>query len=430
MGPSSKTLLVLVILCAVAMFVLLAMTRRLVLKIVAAVAAFVLTLGAGVLLVNDYYGYYTTWGSAVADISGKSNAYAAAQAATQVQHNGRAVGRIEVVNLPGGRSGINRQGLVYLPPQYFERAYRHVRFPVAELFHGTPGAPSQWINQMRVTEIVARLIDARAMGPMVLVLPDSNGGFAGKQECLNTPAFRDDTYVTQDVRTDIQKRFRVSHDPGQWGMLGVSSGGYCAANLMMRHRTDWGAAASIDGYFRPEDGTAGYVLRNSPALQAANDPQDMAAALRPGSEQLPPLWLAAGTGVHSDFEYSQRMAEVMRHLEAVPFLVMPGAHHTMAAIRAALPSALIWLWQQVCTPDQRREFPTIETQAGATVYTAPVRHLLVTTTRVHGRSVLTLGGRTPVTRSPGLSAPSSRSPHRSTRHAARDLRGSRSPAHR
>ncbi len=64
----------------------------------------------------------------------------------------------------------------------------------------------------------------------------------------------DDTYLTQDVRADALARYRVSLDPSQWGVAGCSSGGFCAANLALRHPGSFGAAAVIEGYFRAADG--------------------------------------------------------------------------------------------------------------------------------------------------------------------------------
>lgn len=381
MEPTSRVLIVLVIVAVIALFVLLIRTGNVLVKTAAAATAFLLSVAVGVLAVNDYYGYYTTWGAAAADLSGNGNTYAVSHTATRVDSAGRSPGKLEVVDLRGARSGINREGLVYLPPQYFEPRYRDLRFPAIELFHGTPGDPAQWVNQMRITEIARLLIDTRRMGPVVLVMPDSNGGFSHQEECLDTPGFKDDTYVSQDVPADVRARFRVSRDTGQWGSIGVSSGGYCAANLMMRHRDDFGSAASIDGYYRPDQENAGPILARTPWLLRTNDPLSAAARARPGAGPLPAFWVSAGTGVRSDYLYAKQMVTAMRRLEAVPFLVLKRADHTMAAVRAALPTALMWSWQQLATPDEKREFPTAPLASGSTVYSAPIRHLLVTTHR-------------------------------------------------
>jgi hypothetical protein len=39
--------------------------------------------------------------------------------------------------------------MVWLPPQYFEAAYAHTKFPVVELLSGTPGTPQTWLGPCR-----------------------------------------------------------------------------------------------------------------------------------------------------------------------------------------------------------------------------------------------------------------------------------------
>jgi pimeloyl-ACP methyl ester carboxylesterase len=123
---------------------------------------------------------------------------------------------------------------------------------------------------------------------MVLVMPTINGTGHQFQDCVNGPAVNDETYLTKDVRTDVYARYRVSHDPYEWGLAGYSSGGYCAANLALRHPGSFGAAAVINGYFRAADGPAGAALNNSQPLEAANSPLYLAERLTQNSSLLPP----------------------------------------------------------------------------------------------------------------------------------------------
>jgi enterochelin esterase-like enzyme len=98
-----------------------------------------------------------------------------------------------------------------------------------------------------------QLITKRLIGPMILVMPTISAGH-DYQECINAPGALDDTYVTQDVRADIQAHFRVSAIAAEWGIAGYSSGGYCAANLALRHPTDFGASEIMALYQVPGAG--------------------------------------------------------------------------------------------------------------------------------------------------------------------------------
>ena len=62
------------------------------------------------------------------------------------------------------------------------------------------------------------------------------------------------------------------------GVAGYSSGGYCAANLALRHRGSFGAAAVINGYFRAADGPPARA-EQWPAAGSANSPLYLAERL-------------------------------------------------------------------------------------------------------------------------------------------------------
>jgi dienelactone hydrolase len=280
-------------------------------------------------------------------------------AAAGQRHSGRyatSAGTLRTIELRGPLSKINRPGLVYLPPQYFERRYAHTRFPVVELLHGSPGKPSDWVLSLRLKQVADLLISRHLMGPVILVMPTVNVG-RRYLECLNVPGEPDDTYVSEDVPRDVRALLRASTDPAELGIGGYSSGGYCAANLALRHRQDFGAAAIMDGYFRPQDGPARIDLGGKKAAMNANDPLRTAGLLPPDTTPMPAFWLAAGTGARSDFVAAQAFAAAMQHLEQVSFGAEPGAGHNFYAWAAALPSALTWFWQQLAPPDLRVQFP-------------------------------------------------------------------------
>jgi enterochelin esterase-like enzyme len=190
----------------------------------------------------------------------------------------------------------------------------------------------------------------------VLVMPTMSTG-RHFQEGVNAPGALDDTYLTQDVRTAIEARFRVSRAPAEWGIAGYSSGGYCAANLAMRHRSYFGAAGIMDGYFRPQDGPAAAALHNNPAAEAANDPIRLAAALPAGASPLPAFWMSAGTGNAADLAGARAFASALHGIERVPLYLEPNAGHNFYAWAPALPHLFPWLWAQLAPPSLRVRFP-------------------------------------------------------------------------
>src|ERR1700722_5785512 len=267
LGPDSRLLTALLIIASAALLVAVFRLRLLPVRIMCGALSIVVAMTGGIAAVNFYYGYYTTWGQMWADFHGSTASLGTVSA---VSDPAVGSGRIGWVNLPGKLSGYDRRGLVYLPPQYSQARYAADRFPVVELFHGSPGNPLAWDTVLHVSQVANALLARPLIGPMVLVMPAINGPGNDYQDCVNGPAVSDDTYLTKDVRTDIPAHYRVSRDSYEWGLGGYSSGGYCAANLALRHRTSFGAAAVINGYFRAADGPAGTALNHSQPLDAAH----------------------------------------------------------------------------------------------------------------------------------------------------------------
>lgn len=203
---------------------------------------------------------------------------------------------------------------------------------------------------------------------MVLVMPAVSSGNR-PQECLDTPQALDATFLTTDVRTDIVSHFRVSTDPAEWGLMGFSSGGYCATNLAMRNRAMFGSAASLDGYYEATDGPAARVLGEDPALMAANSPVVEASKLTSHSLPIPSFWLSVGTGNADDERQAKMFTNALSPVENATLVTLPKQGHNFYAWQAVLPTALNWSWQQLSPPDLRVLFPVSGTSS---VIIAPV----------------------------------------------------------
>jgi poly(3-hydroxybutyrate) depolymerase len=370
LGPDSRLLTALLIAASAALIVTAVRLRLLPVRILCGALSIMVAMTGGIAAVNFYYGYYTTWGEMWADFHGGTGDLGVVSVASTPTIGS---GRIRWTSLPGKLSGYDRRGLVYLPPQYGQARYARVQFPVVELFHGTPGSPVAWDTVLRISQVANSLLAKHLIGPMVLVMPAINGPGNDYQDCVNGPAVSDDTYLTKDVRADVLARYRVSHDPYEWGVAGYSSGGYCAANLALRHPGSFGAAAVIEGYFRAADGPAAGALNDSAPLEAANSPLYLAERLTPGSGPLPAFWVAAGTNDKSDYRPATVFASALDRIQQVPFVKL-NAGDTANAWSTALPAALTWLWQQLAPPDLRVLFP-VRAQAGnlATLSVPPVK---------------------------------------------------------
>lgn len=370
-GPDSQVLLLLLVIASVSALVATVRLRLLAVKFACGTLSIVVAMTAGIVAVNSFYGYYTSWGQVWADFHGATGNLGAISTASS---QAAGAGRLGWVNLPGRLSGYDRRALVYLPPQYGEAGYAQVRFPVVELFHGSPGAPVGWQTLLHISQVADHLIDSRQIGPMILVMPSINGPGHDYQDCVNAPGLNDETYLLRDVRNDILALYRASPDPYEWAAAGYSSGGFCAANMALRNRTSFGAAAVINGYYRAADGPAAAALGNNLPLEIENSPLYLAEQVTLDSGPLPAFWVAAGANDKPDYRPATVFAAALDRYEPVPFARL-NAGDTANAWEAALPVALTWLWQQLAPPDLRVLFPVrSSTQTSGTLPVPPVKH--------------------------------------------------------
>lgn len=362
-GPQGFVVFAVLVLLFAGALYWLARARQVALKIFAGVMAFPPAMMFGVALVNDFYGYYDSWDDAWRDLTDQAPASVVRVPDLDVrldqvlqeavrEHRARTKGFAMQTTLPGPQSHISRQGVVYLPPQYFQKPYAARRFPVIELIHGSPGTPGDYEGRLKISDMLRRLLSAHRASPVILVMPDANGGLDRSTQCLNTVrGEQDETYLALDVPDDLAGRLRVQRPGSAWGIAGFSEGGFCAANLALRHPDRYGAAASLSGYFEPLR-TNHLPQPTDPfggdrVLRAANSPLKVLARALPPSP-LPHFWVMSGNAVQTDMAQAQAFVDLVRQYQPhAPFLVIKGGQHNYVAWRQAFPKMLEWVTSQI-----------------------------------------------------------------------------------
>ena len=181
------------------------------------------------------------------------------------------LGRVESVTITGVRSRLASHAFVYLPPQYFQAAYRRRAFPAAEVFTGFPGTDLNLLKGLNFPRRLLGEIQARRARPTVLVMMRPSVNFPRDTECTDVPTGPQAlSFFAQDVPLAIAGTYRVA-DPG-WGAIGDSTGGYCAAKLAMLHSDVFPAAVTLSGYFHTlRDTTTGELWGGSRVLKNLNN---------------------------------------------------------------------------------------------------------------------------------------------------------------
>ena len=292
-------------------------------------------LGAVFLGVNDSYGFYASYGDLFGHGSGTDPI---------VVNTGERVsgGRFDVIDVHGTASRTNEQVLAWLPAQYDEPAYRNHRFPVVEFLPGQPNTPQGLLRHFDVIGQAAALIGQHRIPPFVLVVPPLMIRPPADTECTNVPhGPRAFDWLSTDVTHAVTTSLRVAPPGRLWGLMGWSTGGFCAAKLVLTEPRIAAAAVSFGGYYTPDlHHVYPKLFGGSAAVARANSPVDL---YRKNGLRGDRLLLVAGREDPESWPSTRRMLDVTRGDPHVSFVAIQGAGHNTAAYSRYLGPALRWL---------------------------------------------------------------------------------------
>jgi S-formylglutathione hydrolase FrmB len=136
--------------------------------------------------------------------------------------------------------------------------------------------------------------------------------------------------------------FRAEPGRTAWGLMGFSTGGYCAAKLAVRRPDLFSAAVTIQGDTTPQTAQ----VRNDPALEAQNSIPRILRDRRP-----PVSLLLAGTRQDraSYAELDHLVPLVRPPTRAFEYVLDTGGHNA-AVWNSMLPKAYAWLSARLSAP--------------------------------------------------------------------------------
>ena len=319
--PQGTAFFVLLMVVFGALLVWMVVAKQVVFRVLAACLAFIPAMVFGIAAVNKYYDYYQTWGAMFSDLrAGRAGHPQGLGGRPRLGPHRRVSDRAAVgprarrelgylfrTTVTGPGSHITRTVFIYLPPQYFQKAYAHYRFPAIELLHGSPGEPETWINVLSLIPTYRRLLASHKADPAVLVMPDTDGGMQYGLQCLNDPGgLQDMTFVGREVPAWVSANLRVQDLGRDWGIAGYSEGGYCAANIGLQLTNRFSFVGMTQRVLRAaqEPGAGGQkpnglrmtstTSRGTRILLLVNTPDKYILHI-PAAIEIPQFFLAAGT---------------------------------------------------------------------------------------------------------------------------------------
>jgi enterochelin esterase-like enzyme len=342
--------------------------KGILLRITALAVAQLFLLSTAAAYANSYFGFYGTWN----DLLGVANAAsshsytyaeptplragAAIDPITITGHQAvglpgdgdpAAVGQILDTTIKGLTTGLSAEAMIYLPPQYFQAKYANTRFPAVIVSSGYPGSVVKLVTLLRYP---ARLANGIATGqdkPMVLVMMSPMIIPGRDTECTDVPDGGPlaGSFWSQDVTTAVERDFRVATDARGWGLVGDSTGGYCALKLAMMNSDKFSAAASLSGYLDAlQDGTTGDLYGGNQAFRNLND-----LTWRINHLPSPPIAALLSTSKTGEENYAPTMAfaAAAKAPMRVSTLIRAQGGHNFNTWNAEVPAALQWLSAQL-----------------------------------------------------------------------------------
>jgi enterochelin esterase-like enzyme len=252
-------------------------------------------------------------------------------------------GELLQVNITGQRSGIAvAKDFVYLPPQYFQPAYAHTKFPAVLALTGYPGSSWSIVSRLQLPAVQSALDRSGKVRPMVMVMMNASVAMPRDTECTNVPGgLQVETFFAQDVPAAIEHAFRVQSGPASWAALGYSTGGFCAVKLAMLNPREFPFAVSLAGYYLAlQDHTTGDLYGNDLGYRDENN-----LDWRLQNLPAPPISVLVTSSKIGERTYAPtvRFVSLVRPPMQAYTLYLPQGGHNFVTWGRELPQALMWL---------------------------------------------------------------------------------------
>jgi enterochelin esterase family protein len=197
-------------------------------------------------------------------------------------------GRVSKVWYPSPTLGYERRRMtVYTPAEYDEQTNK--KYPVLYLLHGAGGDENAWSELGRAAQILDNLIAQGKAEPMIMVMPNGNGGQqAVPGEYPNSmykPSFRNartmdgaiEAAFVPDVVKYIDSHYRTLADKKHRAVAGLSMGGFHSLYISANNPDAFGYVGLFSAAINRQNPQGNYAytyqqLDDKLARQFANPP--------------------------------------------------------------------------------------------------------------------------------------------------------------
>ncbi|OON75567.1 alpha/beta hydrolase [Streptomyces tsukubensis] len=251
-------------------------------------------------------------------------------------------GQLQRVDIAGGVTGTVTPAFVYLPPEYFQPRYRDRSFPAVTVLTGYPGTAEALIKGLHYPQTARKQVAAGTAQPMVLVMLRPTVAPPRDTECVDIPGGPQvETFFARDLPKVISGHYRIGAKAESWGVVGDSTGGYCALKLALHHPGAYAAGAGLSAYYRAaEDPTTGDLFHGDESLRRRAD-------LMWGLRHLPmprtSLLVTSSKEGEDNYRDTERFVAAVRPPARISSIVLDSGGHNFTTWRREIPATLQWL---------------------------------------------------------------------------------------
>ncbi|MEU0208515.1 alpha/beta hydrolase-fold protein [Streptomyces canus] len=258
------------------------------------------------------------------------------------------VGQVQKVDIVGPTSHIASPAYVYLPPEYFQERYRARTFPAAVVLTGYPGTARALVDKLHYPRTALELTKDGRMRPMILVMLRPTVAPPRDTECADVPdGPQTESFFAKDLPEAVTAHYRVGREPGSWGIIGDSTGGYCALKLAMHHPKVYAAGAGLSPYYNaPVDATTGDLFQGDKALR---DRANLWWCLKHLPAPDTSLLVSSSKVGETNYKDTLKFIERVKATETtrISSIILESGGHNFNTWRREIPATLQWVSERL-----------------------------------------------------------------------------------
>ena len=147
----------------------------------------------------------------------------------------------------------------------------------------------------------------------------------------------------KDLPDAVSAHYRVGGKPRNWGIIGDSTGGYCALKLAVHHPGSYAAGAGLSPYYKaPTDRTTGDLFHGDKVLR---DSADLRWYLRNRPAPDTSLLVTSSKEGESNYKATLDFIDLVKSkgLTRISSIILDSGGHNFNTWRREIPATLQWI---------------------------------------------------------------------------------------